>query len=368
MKKTIKLFCPALLASLMVCVLVSCNRNDSLENPFREMLGTLDWGPDTCYVYGHKTPDSDAVCSSLAYAKLMSELGYKCAAKISSKANNETKYISGFFGFGMPSLKPSVVPGTRLIATDHEEYEQSVDGARDASILQIVDHHQLGNMYSPGVVLYRKEIGSTCTMVWQLYRLADVPVDDLTAKIMLAGLMSDTRTLAKDNTTKEDSLAWNALTTQLHFTSEYTADVYSAMEEALTSYDGMSDYDIFVSDYKDYDMSGVAVGIGCVEWKDYTTIDDLIDRMLAVMSQARTDLKRDMVFCMVTQYLPDPDPASGGKVVPVGTYLLYQGEGTRELVDEGFGPSDCDGVYYSETRLSRKGDVVPKLTEMLKRD
>ncbi len=366
MKKTICFFFSALIASSMLCALVSCDSNDSLENPFRELLSTLDWGSDTCYVYGHKTPDSDAVCSSLAYAQLMRELGYKSAAKISSKANNETKYISGLFGFNIPSLKPSVAPGTRLIATDHEEYEQSVDGARDARILQIVDHHQLGNMYSPGVVIYRQEIGSTCTLVWQLYRLADVPVDDLTAKVMLAGLMSDTRNLAKDNTTKEDSLVWNALTTQLHFSSEYVADVYSAMEEALTSYDGMTDYEIFVSDYKDYDMSGTAVGIGCVEWKDYETMDDLIDRMLAVMPQAQADLKRDMVFCMATKYAPDPD--AGGKVIPTGTYLLYQGEGTRELVGKAFGPSIRDGVYYSETRLGRKGDVVPKLAEMLKRD
>lgn len=55
------------------------------------------------------------------------------------------------------------------------------------------------------------------------------------------------------------------------------------MQDELSDYDGMSDYDIFVSDYKDYDMGGVPVGIGCVEWTDYASMDEIIDRLLAVM-------------------------------------------------------------------------------------
>ena len=43
-------------------------------------MAELDWGDGVCHVYGHKTPDSDAACSSLAYAALMRELGYDCEA------------------------------------------------------------------------------------------------------------------------------------------------------------------------------------------------------------------------------------------------------------------------------------------------
>lgn len=140
----------AILTSLMICVLISCDKDDTplidSDNPFRTLLASMDWGHDTCYVYGHKIPDTDAVCSSLAYAKLMRTLGYNCVAKISSSPNKETKYICGYLEIDMPVVKSSVTQGTRLIATDHEEYIQSVDGARDARILQIIDHHQEGDM------------------------------------------------------------------------------------------------------------------------------------------------------------------------------------------------------------------------------
>ena len=71
------------LAFCAVFLLASCDRKDGPEvpdNAFRELLASMDWGTDTCYVYGHKTPDSDAICSSLAYAGLMRSLGYNCVA------------------------------------------------------------------------------------------------------------------------------------------------------------------------------------------------------------------------------------------------------------------------------------------------
>ena len=139
------------------------------------------------------------------------------------------------------------------------------------------------------------------------------------------------------------------------------------MAEALVDYTGMNDYEIYLSDYKDYDLSGVPVGIGCVEWMDYATMETFIDRMLSVMPQALTDQERKMVFCMATRYEPNPDPDSADKTIPTGTYILYYGEGAREAAEEAYGPSLREGVCYSETRLGRKFDVIPTLTEILGR-
>ena len=351
---------------LVTTVLVSCSKKDPhSDNAFRNMLATLDWGNDVCCVYGHKTPDSDAVCSSLAYAGLMRDLGYNCEAFISSRTNNETNYISSYFGFDLPEMKSTVTTGTRLIVTDHEEFSQSVTGACDGVVLQIIDHHQAGDMVGPGTFVYRKEVGSTCTLVWELYQQADVAVNDEMARILLAGLMSDTSDLTRGNTTEEDKQAWFSLTEQLNLGPNEVEVVFRNMAEALTDYSGMSDYEIYLSDYKDYDLAGVPVGIGCVEWMDYTTMETFIDRMLSVMPQAMKDQDRKMVFCMATRYEPNLDSSSADKVVPTGTYILYYGEEARKVAEEAFGPSLRYGVCDSETRLGRKFDVVPTLTEIL---
>ena len=83
---------------LAVWIVSSC----SVDNPvtpdvspsYRNILVGLDWGTDTTFVYGHKSPDVDAVTSALSYASLMRALGYNCKAKVSSATNRESAYIS----------------------------------------------------------------------------------------------------------------------------------------------------------------------------------------------------------------------------------------------------------------------------------
>ena len=116
---------------LAVWIVSSC----SVDNPvtpdvspsYRNILVGLDWGTDTTFVYGHKSPDVDAVTSALSYASLMRALGYNCKAKVSSATNRESAYISKRLGFALPELKSSVEAGTRLIITDHSDYAQCVD-------------------------------------------------------------------------------------------------------------------------------------------------------------------------------------------------------------------------------------------------
>ncbi|MBO4893065.1 MAG: DHH family phosphoesterase [Prevotella sp.] len=362
-----------ILAAILICGLgqfTSCSSVDhAVVKPeqgaaFRTMLKSLDWGTDTTFVYGHKTPDVDAVCSSLGYARLMRALGYNCKAKVSSETNRETAYISGLFGFALPELKRSVVPQTRLILTDHTDYAQCVDGAREAQILQKIDHHVEGDILDSDIPYVRREmIGSTCTIVYEMFREVGVGIDDETARILLAGLLSDTRNLTKTTTQHEDSVAWTALVAQLQL-EDKVAEINRQMAEAANNYDGMSDGEIFLSDYKDYDMGGKAVGIGSLECKA-SEMDDFITRMLAVMPQVMRDMRRDMLFAKIDRLVPNPDESDPDTpFVEDGLYFIYFGEGSQAVAEAIFGPSIREGVTYSKEKLSRK-QIVPRITEIL---
>jgi manganese-dependent inorganic pyrophosphatase len=331
---------------------------------YRAMLKTLDWGLDTTFVYGHKIPDVDAACSSLSYAKLMRALGYNCKAKVSSPINRETQYIAQRFGFDVPELKTEVAAGTRLILTDHTDYAQCVDGAKEAKILQKIDHHVEGDIKDSGIPFVRREmIGSTCTIIYECYNELGVAIDDETAKILLAGLLSDTRNLAKSSTQHEDSVAWLALVTQLKLEDE-VAEISRQMADAANNYDGMSDSAIFVSDYKDYEIGGKAIGIGSLECKA-DKIEDFINRMLAVMPTVMRDNHRDMLFCKIDILVPNPDESDPDTpYVEDGLYFIYYGEGTQAVAETIFGPSIRDGVTQSKEHLSRK-QIVPLIMEIL---
>ncbi len=57
------------------------------------------------YVIGHKNPDTDSICSAIAYAALKNKIGGgKYVAKRAGEVNNETKYVLDYFGAETPAF------------------------------------------------------------------------------------------------------------------------------------------------------------------------------------------------------------------------------------------------------------------------
>lgn len=358
--------------AIVVCGLTttvtSCS--DEEETPsavteFRNKMQSLDWGKDTCFVYGHKTPDVDAVTSALSYAKLMRAMGYNCKAKVSSPMNRETAYIARVFGFDLPELKSGVMPLTRLILTDHTDYAQCVDGAREAIILQKIDHHVEGDILDAGIPFVRREmVGSTNTIIYEMFREQGIAIDNETARIMLAGIISDTRNLSKTTTRGIDSTAWMALTTQLGISSDSAARLNLGMDEAANDYTGMSDADIFISDYKDYEIKGHLIGFGSLICKQ-TEMEAFINRMLAVMPQVMQMKGRQMLLAKIDNRVVNTGADRAERpFIDDGTYFIYYGEGAKAVAEAVFGPSLREGVCYTKENLSRK-QIVPLITDAL---
>ena len=366
LKKDLKLVVIMMLCSswwLMSCS-VDDNAIEDLEYDYRTILNSLDWGEDTVFVYGHKTPDADAICSALAYAKLMRTLGYNCKAKVSGPINRETQYIAQRFGFDVPEDKSEVMAGTRLILTDHTDYVQCVNGAREAVILQKIDHHVEGDILDIMIPFVRREmVGSTCTVVYECYKELGVAIDDETAKILLAGLISDTRNLSKSTTCHIDSIAWTALVSQLKLEDDVD-EINRQMDEAANNYEGMTDLEIFFSDNKDYGIGGKAIGIGSMVCKA-AEADGFVNRMLAVMPDVMNYNQLDMVFAMILIQVPNPDQSNPDIPYVNGvTDFIYYGEGAKEVAEALFGPSLLEVVTYTKENLSRK-QIVPLMKEII---
>ena len=188
-------------------------------------------------------------------------------------------------------------------------------------------------------------------------------IDDETARILLAGLLSDTRNLTKTTTQREDSVAWTALVGQLRLEGE-VAEINRLMAEAANNYDGMSDSAVFVSDYKDYEMGGKAIGIGSLVCKA-DEADDFVSRMLAVMPLVLSDNELEMLFAKIDVNVPNPDKSdSDNPTVKDGIYFIYYGEGAQAVAEAIFGPSVREGVTYSKEILSRK-QIVPIIMEIM---
>jgi len=318
---------------------------------YSEILKALDWGKETVYCIGHKAPDTDTVTAAIAYADLMQKLGYSVEARITGKANNETKYAAALFGFKLPPILEDAC-GKALILVDHSDTCQAVSGAKDARILQIIDHHGIGDvMESKRIFAKIFPVGSTCTIIFSCYQEFGVKISKKVAQVLLAGILSDTKNLKKKTTTEMDRSVYNVLAEQLNLSMENLEMIYSEMEKAAKNFDGMTDEEIFNSDAKDYVIGGHRFRLGSLHFDDKKSIDIFLSRMLQVMPKILTDSQNDMIFCNVSCHKH--------------SYFLYFTERAKDIAESVYGKSEKAGIIYVDHRLNRKVDIIPALTRAL---
>lgn len=335
-------------------ILLFCACSEEVPDEINEYdiqaLASLDWGEGTTYAIGHKNPDTDATCSAICYAYLMRQLGYDVEARVPGKINTETAFVLEQFKIDTPEILNDA-SGKRMILTDHSDIAQAIDGIEKARILQIIDHHGLGSIVEANPLFIKAmPLGSTCTIVYYSFKDYHVELIPPYAGLMLSALISDTNNLSSSTTTDMDRTAYQEL---LALSSISDAELYyQKMSDAASSYLGMSDEEIFLSDYKDYnDIFGYNIGVTCVNSRT-DNHDDICSRMLAIMPQILIDYGRDMVFAIV------------GNAQNEYTDILYYGEGAKATAESAFGQSSGNRIRV-QGMMSRKKDFIPKITEVL---
>ena len=274
--------------------------NYKLNRSDLEGLGEID---GTIYVTGHKSPDSDTVGSSIAYAALLQKLGYDAVPVVLENINNETRYVLESGGIDTPMLLEDA-SGCNMILVDHSEYAQSAEGLRDANVISIIDHHGDGSVTTGNQLIYdARPLGSTATIIWIRYRNYGVEVDPLVAYAMVGSILYDTNNLKSNSTTFADREALKALA-QLAGINDTTA-FHQKMFQASISYDGMTDEEIFFDDYKEYESGGKKYGIGCVNAYDEDAAKDLCERMNKVLPGTLSSTGMDMAFAQISIFHDD---------------------------------------------------------------
>ena len=164
-------------------------------------------------VFGHKNPDTDAICSSLVMADLQTKIrGEEVISCRLGNLNEETKYALNYFKVKEPKLIEKVDEGQRVILVDHNEFTQSVEGIEKAKIEAVVDHHRINNFEtSEPLFYYAQPVGCTSTILFELYSSNNIEIPAQMAGLMLSAIISDTLLLKSPTTTEKDKKALEAL-------------------------------------------------------------------------------------------------------------------------------------------------------------
>lgn len=331
------------------CVSVEAAKNKDFN--YNEFLKTKYGVTDIAYVIGHKNPDSDTVCSAIAYAELKNKLGIPAEAVICGPVNDETAYALEYFGLKTPKLQKDV-KGLKVILVDHANYKQAADNMKAANIIEIVDHHQFGNIIPEKVIPMRfMPLGSVNTVVYSMYLENNVKPSKAAAGAMLTGILSDTRNLTENASDLDKNAALKLA--KIAGLKDKEA-FYTGLKEAAASYKGKNDKEIFYTDSKEYTMNGHKVMITCVNAKNEAAILEVAQRMQAVVPVAMSEKGLDYAFASITC-----DGVEKSAVVAGGN-------NSQAILEKAFGKPN-KGVAVANKLLVRKRDLVPAITKELEK-
>jgi len=130
-------------------------------------------------ILGHKNPDTDSICSAIAYNDLKKKLGFNTEAIRLGQVNKETQYALDYFGVQAPRLVEKVSSEVNtVILVDHNERQQSADDITEVRIAEVIDHHRVANFETKDPLYFRVEpVGCTATILNKMYKENGIAID-----------------------------------------------------------------------------------------------------------------------------------------------------------------------------------------------
>lgn len=310
------------------------------------------------YVVGHKNPDTDSVCSAIAFAYLwnkwreggnvskMMKVEEEAVPVIQGDVNPETKYVLEKFGFDVPEMIESG-DGKKVALVDHSEKAQTIDGIDKAEVVAIVDHHKIGDVTTPQPILFvNLPVGCTATVIKLLFDKTKVEIPKNIAGILLSSILSDTVIFKSATTTDLDKEVAEELAkiAEIADLTKFGVEI----KAKLSAVDDLTARDIIMRDYKDFDMSGKKVGVGQIELVDLSLIESRIDEIYEEMKKMKEEGGYAGIFLMLTDIMKE-----GTDLLAVTDY--------PEVVERAFGKKLEGKSVWLDGVMSRKKQVVPPL-------
>ena len=305
----------------------------------------------TTYIYGHKNPDADAICSAMVLADYLKKSGntnniVPCRL---GKLNKETQYIIDFFKVDSPVLITDLSGADDVILVDHNDPSQSLD-FNNANIVGLIDHHAItGFQTKDPIKVIIEPVGCTCTILYKLYKNNNITISYEIAGLMISAIISDTLLLKSPITTQDDINAVNEL-------SAYTGIDYKNYGFNMllkgTDVSDLSEKDIITFDSKSYTVNGYKIEIAFVNIVDVSEILIRKERLLEEINKFIDENKVQLFVLNIVD------------IIDMDSTILVSGSITK-VVEKAFNVKIEDKEAFLKGISSRKKQVYPFISNVI---
>lgn len=306
---------------------------------------------DKQFIFGHKNPDTDSICSPLVYAELKTKLGATVEPVRLGDLNSETEFVLNYFGVEAPRRVETVAGEVKeVILVDHNERQQSAADIDQVQVVEVIDHHRIANFETSNPLYYRAEpVGCTTTILNKMFKEKGVQVRKEIAGLMLSAIISDTLLLKSPTCTAEDVEAAK----ELADIAGVNLDEYGLqMLKAGADLSDKTVQQLIALDAKEFPMGNYKVEIAQVNAVD---VNDVLSRQAEVESVLRhviADKGLDLFLFVVTDILNNDSVA-----IALGR--------AAAAVEKAYNVILADNKAVLKGVVSRKKQIVPIMTETL---
>jgi manganese-dependent inorganic pyrophosphatase len=251
-------------------------------------------------------------------------------------------------------------PRLKIILVDHNEPRQALAALEEAELLEILDHHRLGNPYTHQPIRFTVDtVGSTSTLVSELTSEAGLSMPPALAGILLAGLLADTLILTSPTTTPRDKTAAERLSRWAFVGGSplkgHTLESYG--KEVLSAGAGLSNReakDVVSTDIKPFEGGGYKFAVAQVEVTDLLEIADHLTPLEDALNDLRDKRGLDFAMLLITD-------------VVRGTSRLILTSNPPSILDDLPYPPLSDGTRDARGVVSRKKQLLPAVLGLLEK-
>ena len=300
-------------------------------------------------IFGHKNPDTDTICSAIAYADLKSKLGHEVEAVRLGEVNGETQYALDQFKVAAPRLiKTAANEVNKVILVDHNERQQSVGDIEDVTVIEVIDHHRIANFETSQPLYFRAEpVGCTATILNKMYKENGIEISAPIAGLMLSAIISDSLLFKSPTCTEQDVAAAR----ELAAIAGVDADSYGLdMLKAGADLSQKTIAELISLDAKEFAMGTAKVEIAQVNAVDVNDVLVKQPELEAAIEAIISSKGLDLFVFVVTDILNNDSVA-----------LAYGG--STKAVEKAYNVTLADNRALLKGVVSRKSQIVPVLTE-----
>ena len=238
----------------------------------------------------------------------------------------------------------------QVILVDHNERSQSVDGLDEAKVIEIVDHHKVGNIDSSEPINIRNmAVGSTNTILYEMYKEAKVLPPKEIAGVMMAGIISDTLMFHSPTTTELDKIAVSELSSICNVEPK---EFSSKMFTEASSIKGKTIEELIYSDFKSFNINKYKIGIGQMMVIDIDTALKNKTNYIKTLDELSIEKEFDILLFCITD------------VFNSNTYILYNNK-AQTILEAVFDQEKLEQGFVLKGVVSRKKQIIPLLMDEL---